>query len=1734
MSQEVVGTAVVVIRAATKDVKKQIREGIKSGFRGTQTDAREAGTKAGVAWGRGFQAGLKTTTMKASIKDAMDETAAASAAGAAAGTAYAAAFKAATANMNPGTPNTADSPTPRPTPAPALPKTPKNTRSTHEVVVRVRDAGLKALTVSLNIVKTTLMGISILSAAAFAGLAGHAAIGGLIGIIGYLSQISGMLLGLPAIANAALAPIAAIGIGVSGIGAAFSAMGKSGTTATDAFADAMAKLSSNARAFVYAIQALGPAWTDMKLSVQDALFQDLGETITTLARVQIPVLKTGLTGIATSLNGIAIELAETFSTPAAAAGLATMLASTRDMLDEMRPGVGALAQAWMNLSLAGAPFLEALGRVFSENMVQFREWTSDTEKMAGFIQRGTDAWLAFWEMSKAVGGVIRSIFGGEGAEAGGRMVARITEIANEFNRFLKSAEGIQALGNYWGGVERAISALAGPMSALVIGAGKLVSVLSDFAVNAAPGLEIGLRGLGDGIESMRPGMQALGTAAGDIFAAMGPLFQQLGPALSDILVSIAPLLREIALAFIAVLQALIPLLPPLVGVLAPILTQIVSLITDNPNLFAGFVVGLGALAAGLKLFGPLLAIIKGVKAAITGLKIAWLLLQIAFAVSPIGVVFTGIIAAGVALWAFFTKTETGRKLWTKIWDGIKTAFTAVWEGVLKPAWEGMKIAWDGLVTGMKWAWDTILKPVWDGIVIGAQWLAGILLTALIAPVMVAWNLMSAAFRLAWETVLQPVFQGIGAIATWLWQNVLLPAWEGIKVGFESVGVVFQWVYETILQPVFNGIGTVAMWLWNNVLTPFYVGVKVGFQSVGTFFQWVYNSILKPVFNGVAAVATWLWQNVLTPAWEGIKAGFRAVGDFFKWVFDSIIKPVWDALGNAVSWVIDNVAKPAFDRLKDGLSSVGDFFSRTVDGIKTVWDRLKGFLATPINFLIDTVWNNGLLQAWETVRKFLPGLPKAERLSPIAFADGGPVPFVRGAKRGKDSVHGLLMPGEHVLTEEEVRAMGGHRNVYAWRESLRTGFNPRKHGGESLIPQANRYAKGGRVKGKDDNTPDSGVRLSPTPGEGGLQNIAKLAKRLIHRIWPDITTIGGYRQDPYPEHPSGRALDVMVGTGKLQPLGDEVTGWALANDPTLPVQHTLWKQTVWMPGGATQPMGDRGSPTQNHMDHPHIWYKPKDVNPNVVPEGLVGHDGLTSADRMSKIKEKIQEILDKSLDPLRAGMGAVIGDPPPHYLGIPPESLDKTKEAAVNKSFEFVEGMTEGLKEAYDKAREVKDIVVTTIKGVGGKIAGPFLRDTGGFIPNGLSIVRNETGAPEAVLNWEQLQALKQTLAEAGIRADELGAVKQFLSTSGLSMGAEADVETMMKMPPTDFGGIWAETMNAASISFMSELGEMVGLGKSGEKLIKPIDVVDESGRRIVKGGESASDLGPNVLSDSPTGAAGNAQQLSGGVVPVYGDPSVAVTSEKVTLKTNMPDLSGGGSFQATGNSMDYVKVIKDIAEGMGLGRAGAKIGVATGIVESNIKILANRAVPESLKYPHDGIGGDHDSVGIFQQRQAGWGTLAQRMSADGSAKLFFNKLQTFNWRGMDPGAAAQKVQVSAFPLKYGQKMGEADRLLATLYDTGGVWKHGTLGLNLSGADEMVLKDRQWRTAEGALNQVIRAGRDSDLNTGRGYSQSVHNPSQMAETVIFQGMDERKTFEEWDRYQRQNMAPVLSGRYRGGN
>lgn len=107
--------------------------------------------------------------------------------------------------------------------------------------------------------------------------------------------------------------------------------------------------------------------------------------------------------------------------------------------------------------------------------------------------------------------------------------------------------------------------------------------------------------------------------------------------------------------------------------------------------------------------------------------------------------------------------------------------------------------------------------------------------------------------------------------------------------------------------------------------------------------------------------------------------------------------------------------------------------------------------------------------------------------------------------------------------------------------------------------------------------------------GGLLPFTQQLRALTFQTWPMIREIGGYRSpDGYNEHSSGRALDVMIPNWQSPPgiaLGNQIAQWALS----IPgVNRVMWQASIIRPGGQVEPVPDRGSPTQNHLDHVHIF------------------------------------------------------------------------------------------------------------------------------------------------------------------------------------------------------------------------------------------------------------------------------------------------------------------------------------------------------------------------------------------------------------------------------------------------------------------------------------------------------------------------------------------------------------------
>ena len=109
-------------------------------------------------------------------------------------------------------------------------------------------------------------------------------------------------------------------------------------------------------------------------------------------------------------------------------------------------------------------------------------------------------------------------------------------------------------------------------------------------------------------------------------------------------------------------------------------------------------------------------------------------------------------------------------------------------------------------------------------------------------------------------------------------------------------------------------------------------------------------------------------------------------------------------------------------------------------------------------------------------------------------------------------------------------------------------------------------------------------------ESGLQTHTIWVARAIAVMFPEVKTIGGYRQDPLPWHPNGLAIDVMIPdyhSDEGIALGNQVAGFALAMAKKWGVIHVIWRQGFYPAQAAPSWTANYGNETANHMDHVHI-------------------------------------------------------------------------------------------------------------------------------------------------------------------------------------------------------------------------------------------------------------------------------------------------------------------------------------------------------------------------------------------------------------------------------------------------------------------------------------------------------------------------------------------------------------------
>ena len=177
--------------------------------------------------------------------------------------------------------------------------------------------------------------------------------------------------------------------------------------------------------------------------------------------------------------------------------------------------------------------------------------------------------------------------------------------------------------------------------------------------------------------------------------------------------------------------------------------------------------------------------------------------------------------------------------------------------------------------------------------------------------------------------------------------------------------------------------------------------------------------------------------------------------------------------------------------------------------------------------------------------------------------------------------------------------------------------------------------------------------------------------------------------------------------------------------------------------------------------------------------------------------------------------------------------------------------------------------------------------------------------------------------------------------------------------------------------------------------------------------------------------------LAGVVVLTIGGLGVGLLLLLVAMIGSLPDETSGCDTQLAGaelpagaaevgglTSAQLANAGAVIAEGRrrNLPARAVVIALAVASQESGFKNYANDGaggdlgigqlgIEQSLELPHEAVGTDHGSIGVFQQQWPWWGTMTELMNPTTSAGKFYDALlQVPGWQSLPLTVAAQKVQ----------------------------------------------------------------------------------------------------------------------------
>lgn len=165
---------------------------------------------------------------------------------------------------------------------------------------------------------------------------------------------------------------------------------------------------------------------------------------------------------------------------------------------------------------------------------------------------------------------------------------------------------------------------------------------------------------------------------------------------------------------------------------------------------------------------------------------------------------------------------------------------------------------------------------------------------------------------------------------------LTEAWENGEGPMGDIRDLFDQVAEVVEEDVYPALQDAAEFIKTEVAPVI--------EDLG-------KRVVKPIFEGI-----------IIPAFKGL-----------WWIIKNVVGPV-------IAWLWEKSFKPMFTKM-------GDVVTGFSENWKSVWNGIQQAAARPINFVIGTIWNDGLRKVFNIVRGVL-GMDDLPKLNTVSWGSSG--------------------------------------------------------------------------------------------------------------------------------------------------------------------------------------------------------------------------------------------------------------------------------------------------------------------------------------------------------------------------------------------------------------------------------------------------------------------------------------------------------------------------------------------------------------------------------------------------------------------------------------------------------------------------------------------------------------------------------------------------------------------------